>query len=441
MKLWSSARHALLFLAMLLAFQASFSRNILNLQSAASSFDRFEAGGVETVLRSMDRAVQAGGVGWGDYLLQHSGEDDVGETLKPYFSSFGLQGLFFSAVALRQGGDVARSADRGAFWVALATAALMSLFGLFVRREFGGPALVAYVLGSMLSVWFVFAARNIYLMFFLKLLPFGLTMMLFPLCMNGSRWRFAALAVLVGVSTLTASLCLFDYISNTVLSVAVAPVYFGISRGQSSRQILGWMRGLLFAAAAAVVLAILLTTFKAGLHKGSLAEGAREIAIAVTSRSFGAADTQRATELSLGDVWLGYWPLPLMAWPHQTPDNYRTYFSVFALLAAWVLLTAVAFLDGRRFPAFEARRAQLVALAAATGWALLAAVSWGVVMKGHMAHHYHVNGMMFSIPYLPMLFVFVGSVLSVAGRQLLASARTALVSLSEHTAEGGHDHE
>lgn len=439
MKLWSSARHALLFLAMLLAFQASFSRNILNLQSAASSFDRFEAGGVDIVLRSMNWAVQAGGVGWGDYLLQHPGEDDAGEPPQPYFSSFGLQGIFFSALALRRGGEVARVADRGAFWVALVTAALMSLFGLFIRKEFGWPALVMYVCGSMLSVWLVFVARSICQIFLLKLLPFWLTMMLFPLCMNGSRWRFVTLAVLVGMSTLAASLCLLDYISNTVLSVAVAPIYFGISRGQSSRKILGWMRGLLFAAAAVVVLAILLTTLKAGIHKGSLPEGVREIAIAATSRSFGAADTQRATELSLGDVWLGYWPMPLLAWPHQTPDNYRTYFSVFALLAAWPLLTAVAFLDGRRFPAFEARRAQLAALAAATGWALLAGVSWGVVMKGHMAHHYHVNGMMFSIPYLPMLFVFMGAILSVACRQAVASMRVWAAGMLKDST-GGTEH-
>ena len=59
MKHWPTVKQVLLFLVMLLAFQASFSRNILNLQSAASSFDCFEAGGVDAVLRSMDRAVQA----------------------------------------------------------------------------------------------------------------------------------------------------------------------------------------------------------------------------------------------------------------------------------------------------------------------------------------------------------------------------------------------
>ncbi len=441
MKYWPSVKKLLLFLIMVFVFHGSFHLNLLGLQAAGNSFEDFEVGCEETVMRLMEETVRMGRVGMGDYLLVERTDDSGGTDLSPYYSSFGLQGILFGAVTLRRGGEVERTAEQGRFYVSLVTAALMSLFGLLVLKEFGWPALLLYVAGSVLSVWLVFAARNIYLMFFLKMLPFLLTMLLFPFCMDGPPWRFAALAVLVGVSTLAASLCLFDYISNTVLSVAVAPIYFGVSRGRPRQDILRWARGLLLAAIVAAALAVVAVVVKAGIAKGSFGDGFREIAIAATSRSFGTADLQRAAGMSLGEVWEGYWPMPLLAWPRQTPDHYQTYFSVFALLAAWVLLTALAFLDGRRFPAFEARRPQLVALSAATGWALLAAVSWGVLMKGHMARHYHINGMMFSIPYLPMLFIFIGTLLSVAWRQTVASARKVLVSLSESAVEEGHDHE
>ena len=76
-----------------------------------------------------------------------------------------------------------------------------ALFGIFIvhmpelfELYWAHPATDPLQLAVHDAVWLVFAARNIYLMFFLKMLPFLLTMLLFPFCMDGPPWRFAAWA-------------------------------------------------------------------------------------------------------------------------------------------------------------------------------------------------------------------------------------------------------
>ena len=45
-------------------------------------------------------------------------------------------------------------------------------------------------------------------------------------------------------------------------------------------------------------------------------------------------------------------------------------------------------------------------------------------MKGHMWHHVHVNALMFCIPYLVVLYVFMGKAISVVSLQAWDFARS-----------------
>ena len=409
---------AALFLLLVFLFHSGFSRNFLRLTTGIVAFEDFEKGGETTVGLTMARTLRDGPDATGGFLVGANPDGTVALDSPPYLSSFGLQGKFFCRAVRWQGGDVERTMEQGRFYLSLFAAAALSLFALCVLGEFGWTALLLFAAGVHLSVWLVFAARNVYLMYILKLLPIFFVWMLYPWFLRGARRRFAGLASGVGALTLLASLCQFDYVSNVVLGVAVAPIYFGISRGLPRRAILRQALLLMGAAAAGVALAILANVVQLTRWLGSLPEAAGYMRHIVAARSYADIDPARsALGQSLLWVWEGYLPIPALALPFGQPGDFHIYLSFFAFVSAWPFLAALAFLDGRRFPAFEAARPKLAGLAAATGWGLLAAVSWGFLMKGHMAHHFHINGMMFSIPFLPLLFVFAGAVLAAAARQ------------------------
>ena len=409
----------LLFLLLVLLFHNGFFHNGLGLGTGIVAFENFEKGGETTVKWTMARELRDGPGSTGGFLVGADPDGTTNLDSPPYLSSFGLQGKFFCHAVRWQGGDVERTAQQGSFYLSLFTAAAMSLFALCILGEFGWTAMLIFVAGVNLSVWMVFAARNIYLMYILKLLPVFFAWMLFPWCLHGSRRRFAGLAAGVSALTLLASLCLFDYISNTVLGVAVAPIYFGVSRGIPRRTLLRQAMLLMAAAAVGVILAILANIVQLSRWLGSLPQALDYMQHIVAARSYADIDPARsALGHSLRWVWEAYLPMPSLALPFGAPDDFHIYLSFFALASAWPFLTALAFLDGHRFPAFETARPKLVGLAAATGWGLLAAVSWGFLMKGHMLHHFHINGMMFSLPYLPLLFVFAGTLLRTAASAL-----------------------
>ena len=413
------------FLTLLFIYQQGFFFNSLGLKSTAgnpSTFENFEAGSETSVTFMMERTRQHGPDATGGFMVgvYPDGARDPGGPV--YLSCFGGQGMFFSWLAARLPAmSVEEVAERSRFYVALATAAAFSLFTLFVLRRFGWTAALCFLGCTNLSVWLVFAARNIYLAFILKLVPFFLSFTLTAWSARRPRWRLPVLALALASSVLLSALCFYDYLTNTVLSLAVGPIYIGLREGWPRRRVLGWSACFIAAGAAGLILGLLLHFIKVGMAIDSFDQAFRIISHLAVNRSFGDADPARSAgdAMSMAYVWGGYWPIQMLVLPFPQDGEYAIWLSLQSFVFSSMILAALAFLDGRRFPVFEAERPKLVGLAAATAWGLLASVSWGLLMKGHMSHHFHMNGMMFSIPFLLLYPILLGTVLSTIARQLL----------------------
>ncbi len=399
-------------------FQASFYNNWLQLKSGISTFEEFEMKSEQSVVQMMHRTQRDGLGSTGGLLASEGGGDPV------YLSAFGLQGQFFCWLNVLLGGETEKNAELFRFFVALCSSALVSLFVLFARREWGWGAALGLLVGIQTSFWMVFAARNIYMLYFLKFLPFFVVWWLFPVFLERPKQKMGGLVLLTSLLVLLSALCYYDYLSNTVLGLVTAPLYYGIVRGIPWRRVARWSAAFVAGGGVALGVAVVANVAKVSLWAGSWAQGVGHLLAVVEARTYGTADAVRSApvDVSFWDVWSGYWPLPILAWPFGAVETYTIGFSLFACLMAWLPLAALTGLDGRRFPVFEDSRTKLVGLAVATGWGLLAALSWGFLMKGHMAHHYHMNGMMFSLPYLLMLFLLAGAVgeavVREAGRKL-----------------------
>jgi hypothetical protein len=297
--------------------------------------------------------------------------------------------------------------------------ATMALFALHVFRTLGFGAAAAFVVLGNLSDWMVFAGRNLYLVYFLHLLPFILSFVLYPLMREGGRFRFPHYVAAVAGAVLLKSLCYFDYSSNIVLSTATGVIFHGVLNGQPVRQIVRRSLVVIAASAVAVALAIVATGLQRGFHLHDMSRCFDHLVQKAAVRSYTPDPAAGAPpEVSVFQIFEQYLTLPMITLPFQQPFRYRAYLSLFAFISLLLPCFLFAYLDGARFPRVERERRLLTGLAWATAWGLASTLSWVVLMKGHMFHHVHMNGMIFYIPYLPLLYTLAGKVLGVTAAQI-----------------------
>lgn len=413
------AHRGVVGLALVWLFSAVFYSNVLGLgvrhepgkpNQRPDNFEVFQTDSEISVTLMMEKAKRDGFWSSGGFMLQRKIDDP------PYLSAWGLQGKLFSLMYLLSDQTLPAVVDRGHLIVSIVFALIMTWLVMFAWWEWGAGTATVLVAGICLSGWLVFAAKNLFLLYGLHLLPFILSITLMGLVRPGGRFGFPAFILVVSAAVLLKSLCYLDYSSNIVLSTAIGPLYFGVKESRPWRTIGKQMLVVLLAASAAVSLAIVLTCIQAGFWLHSMPDGFRQMLNTVDSRMYGTnlQDKAAPAAISVFRILEQYLFIPAISMPLFGNDQYvRIYFSLFAALVLWIPFGMVALLDGQLFPAIARERSTLRALSLSALWGMGATLSWGLLMKGHMWHHLHMNGMIFYIPYMLMLYILIGKVTAI----------------------------
>ncbi|MGD9872692.1 MAG: hypothetical protein AB7T27_00330 [Kiritimatiellia bacterium] len=392
----------LLFFAVAILFTANCNSNLFGL-GKPGQFEGFQMDSEESVRVMLQKVARDGYWSSGGFMMAR----DIDK--EPYMSAWGLQGKVASALYLL-GGQKSDFIKKGHFTVSLLFGIMMALFTVFLCRRFGWFVSLAFAVLLSLSDWLVFAGRNMYLVYFLHLLPFVLSFMLFPLVVKNRHFRFAHFLWIIGAASLFNALCFFDYVSNIVLSTAIGPLFFGICERKDWRQISRWVIFTLLASGGAVILSVLAIGVQTALYTGEISSCFNHIIHQAAFRSIAAEQNQQIGTPPGVSAWMifeQYLTLPMISLPFQkNPNRYRIFFSLFAAIAALLPLGMSAGLDRKVFPRFASSQRMLWALAVSTAWGLAASLSWAFLMKGHMFHHMHMNGMLFYIPYMLMIYIF-----------------------------------
>ena len=389
-----------------------FMRNFFQL-GRPEIFPNFQMDSEQSVRLMVQKTALDGQWSTGGFMLQRELNG------RPYLSAWGLQGKFFSLLYAVVGGNLEGFFELGHVLMSLALAVTLTVLGLFCWREWGvGSALALWLLCS-LSDWLVFAGRNMMLVYWAHLLPFVLSLLLFPQSRYENKavlWRYF---VFVGLAVLGKSLCYLDYSSNIVLSVAIGPIYFGIKNQVPWKVLAQWVVAIVVISAVAVLVAIIATGVQAAFYLGSWSEGFNQLLATASSRMYGSTNVSQAADANISTFQIldSYLTLPVLSLPFE-PGRYRIYLSFFAAISLWLPLFLCSLLDRDICPAFAWQRRWLFGLGVATFWGLLATISWGFLMKGHMFHHIHLNGLIFYLPYMLMIYIFLGAILARVVEQL-----------------------
>lgn len=343
-----------------------------------------------------------------------------------YTSAFGLHGKLFSVLYRLCNTDLQTFIDRSQYVICFLTAVSLALLVLFAYKEFGMMSAITLVALSLVSDWFVFCGRNLYYLYFSMFLPLVVSFWLFPKVLNGTT-KFRNYVLLVTIPVLFKALCFVGFETNVILTTGIAPIYYGILFKARPKQIARWVGWLFFAGCLATVIAIAATIIQAGLWLNSFSEGFNQIWSAYSSRMGGQADPGRSAPVgvSIFQIFDVYLTLPAITIPIH-PWRFRVYATFFAFFMLLLPATLVSLLDGRFFQTIEHERRKIIALSVATIWAFGASLSWAFLMKGHMSHHFHMNGMIFYTPFMLMLYMLLGKDIGLVFSTIVSAFRSGL---------------
>jgi len=413
------------------------------------------------------RKIEAG-LSLPDEFAQYGGflHDDENEL---YVSQLGLQGTIYHTIY-----QLVRPVLSAEVFLALMRMVNALLFIILVfalaSHLLGSYPLVATAIAALLVLlfaWTTYFSTSLYWILWAQFLPFAVAFLLYPRVVD-RRMSFLAFCAIIAALVLFKSLSGYEYITNVIAAPSVALVYYGIKEKMPLRTLILRIIAVGIAGVIGFAAAIQLHLLQGILFFGSIEQTLDRVLSRASIRTFG----ERPAACSQGNVvYLAYRYMIISVLPDNIVSPLAVLHAVafaeiglvllpaaqstrwmkrlfsrvvligIALVAAIALIIAViryVRLDGDWLagilltlgvgiallvwarlinsppPEEKKQSYDLRALAIATLYALPISWTWFVLAQGHMACHFHINAIVFFLPfgllvaYLTALFVLRG---------------------------------
>jgi hypothetical protein len=369
-------------------------------------------------------------------FLYYSKEYHNDPNKTPYTSHSGLQGLVLNTLAKTLHVD----GERFIVWARIAFSFLFAVVLVLFAHSFWdksgaiGFSVVLFLIVA--SFWLAAFAQNLYWVIFLDFLPFVFAFLVYPAVLE-ARLSFGSFLIALGALVFLKALCGYEYISNVILGPTAAILYYDLATKQSARGTIQHMAAATLAGVLCFAGAYLVHFAQLSLYTLDLRQAAQALVEKLAIRTWG----QNISRCDQG-TWLEVlrkYMLEVRAIARlQIPLGWMA--AVFLLALPFTVAQAVRLSPGSERPARQApvskaptgsarsivekalpregmRREEWLGLGAACAWALLASMSWAVLAKNHMACHYHINAIVFYLPFGVMLFATLGVIAGQSARQ------------------------
>jgi len=369
---------------------------------------------------SPDTHPRDGYIGYDSYLVLNRmrlAQDGIVSPLGPlgeYRSQFGLQGVGLTALQHSLRLDPVAFGYIAARGFALITAGVLAAFFVSVTRTLGPTAGGLGAILTACSPILLKLTPSIYWTSYTLFAPFVAAWCWWPAL---ARWRWGGLALCAIIAGLVAikSLCGYEFLTCVVLSPIVAVAFHRMRDGTMSWRFLGQAAALW--ASGVIGFALALALHVAQLNRLPDVQGnGLEVVLnrarlnSLTQPPYpvihGFIDEQPLLGLNPEaskklNSFLHYFRLPAFVTTRAVPALRRD------VSVGWVTAFAGLFI----FAAVVSRRSpDFRALAVALAFGLIASLSWQVAMINHMCIHFHLNPIVFHLPFLPLAYVAAGYV-------------------------------
>jgi hypothetical protein len=343
------------------------------------------------------------------------------QTYSIYKSQIGAQGMVYSAL---NGILPFPPADRLSIFHAIASllsALMLSLVILWFYREFGITVATVVLAGTALSQWLVIFAHSLWWSTWAFFLPMAALMFYLnrlPAAENFSLKRFGGLIFIVVMVK-----CFFngyEYITTALIMMVVPFVYFCIRRGTGLRLFWKGLGASIAASSLAILVSLAILCLQIATVEGSFWRGVDHILFSFFRRSYanpqdfpaGYAASLEANPIDVVATYLRGIYLDLNYYFSVSSDFVKNFFFQTRYLYLVVLFAAASalllYLVRKNTP--DIRRRAL-ALAAATGFSILAPLSWLILFKAHSYVHTFMNNIVWQMPFTIFGFAVCGLVI------------------------------
>ncbi len=321
-----------------------------------------------------------------------------------YDRAFGLHAKLYNRLYQNSNLELQAFVKKGYFWISLCFAIILTTFTIFIYYQFGLGAAISFVVLINLSDWLVFIGRNMYQIYFLRFWPAAASMMFFGPVIK-EKLKFVYFLMIIGASLLLLALCCNEFITNVVLGTGVGPVFYGVYYRKNWKQVLFWLVLTVSLAVVAVAVGIFATIIQNYIYYKDWNK-ALIVIHAIVNRAYGSYDKTHdwtaPDEISVFQIFEQYLTLPMLSFPFSQNrfPYYHIVLSLYACIAAIIPLTFITLAESKYFPKIAEERQKLLALTAATWYALASSLSWAFLMKGHYVapYPYGWNDLLFTVP-------------------------------------------
>jgi hypothetical protein len=311
--------------------------------------------------------------------------------------------------------------------LSLILAMMLTGLSLSIKKKFGFLASILFSVLPIFTYWFIGPAGYLLWFYFILFVPFFVSVYLYPLVLR-QRISYKKFLIFCFLAGFLVYLRGYEYFPGLIASAAIPVVFYDL---QANKRLLDIARNFLFVCLCGLagLLAVLLVHFiQLVFFYKDLFEPLHFLTDRAIARSAG-GDTNLLTPYQIFINWLYvrvfYISDRVFAIFPQWKKNFDLYnnfanFHFFAFVEAGIAIILRVFMKQKLFSGLQVQKEihLLFNLAITMLVAMVASWSWFPAL-GHMAHHYHMNGIMYMIPFGITLFIFTGLLIQTLIRWLV----------------------
>lgn len=339
------------------------------------------------------------------YLLQRPEyvENRVPESYDAYKSQTGGQLILYSIVQKVLPFDNSVRLQIFHFINAILSALCFTLLLGWVFRNFGFLTSIIVLLLITMSSWLTIFGNSLWWGLWSSYIPF-ITMLL-VLEYNYKTKKISSNKILLYLFLSVFAKCIFngyEFISTALVSAMCPIIFYAFLERQKLRSFIAFFIKASITAIAAVLTQMTILITQIRVVTGSFAEGIEYIISSYTRRSFSADDAFAHYTYSF--IFKKYLKGSMFQWDFLSRDAFAFHF-VYLILIILILSVAVYYFSKNMN---QFRKNCNLALLVTTLVSAIAPLSWFIVFKQHSANHFHLDYIIWYMPFLLLGFIIIG---------------------------------
>ena len=359
---------------------------------------------------------------WEDTFI-HGGflYKDADDQPRIYLSQVGMQGFIFSIPVKLMGFDAEQTLLFLRILVSLSFASLLTGYCLIVQKEFGWTACLTTAFCISVSYYIIAFGKNLYWVIALVFAPMLVGWMIYP-SLSSRKGGKILFYFLISLLVFMKSLCGYEFITNVILGATTPVVYYELlAQPNAWSRVARIVLLTLLAGILGFLGAIALHSVQLLLYTGNVDYLLNRILVRTMGEQYTVCEQNFWWMLlhyllvipQVLNPFARFLPIPEKIFPLVLLLGACAASGLILARGNW--LSALTTLSADRLNAVLPK---VRALNLAVGWAFLCSMSWVILAKNHMGCHYHMNSVVFYLPFGLISFAQIGYLiaLTLSGR-------------------------